>query len=255
MVRSGFAVAMIALVLAAGALVAAGDDALSLPGYVDFDMKTISGGMKPQVEVNLPKALLRVAAAAMVQEQPDLMEVLDALELIRVQVYEAPSGEAAPEGGVTEPVVPAAPVNPGSDTLDVALARLQEDSGWMQTIKVQEDGETESVQVFMKAGENGNVQGLAVFVNDLPESLVFVNIAGDIQPELLGKAVAFATQGKMDISQLGALLEQSMGGAVSGVPGAPTAPVAPSAPAPVPPGVAEAPVEVAPVEVAPGETP
>ncbi len=244
MVRSGYAFAMVALVLAVGAPTAVGDAAMSaLPGYVDFDMKAIAGGVKPQVEVNLPKALLRVAAAAVAQEQPDLVEVLNSLELIRVQVYEAPSAEAAPEEVAGGPV---APVKLGSDTLDLALAKLQQDSGWMQTVKVQEDGETESVQVFMKTGENGNVQGLAVFVNDLPETLVFVNIAGDIEPEMLGKVAAFATQGQMDLSQLGVMLQQGMGAAVPGVPGAPTAPAVPAAPAPTAPGVVEAPVEVAP---------
>lgn len=191
--------------------------AAKAPGYVEFDAKSLFGGAAPKVEVNLPKALLRVAAAAVQLDQPEFSAVLNSLDVIRVQVYE--------QDGVAPQVETTAPVEVDTTAFDTALAGLRQDPAWMQTVKVQEGQADESVNGFVKVGDDGHVQGLAVIVNDLPKTLVFVNIVGNIEPESLGKVLAYAMQGHVDVTEFRNLFGQGIAGIVP--PGPPSAPSAP----------------------------
>ena len=62
-----------------------------------------------------------------------------------------------------------------------------EGAGWYRILSVLEDDE----QVYLYAREgNGRIVGLTVLVNDGGEEVVLVNIVGDIDPVVLGKALS-----------------------------------------------------------------
>ena len=71
-------------------------------------------------------------------------------------------------------------------SIENAKAEL-ESSGWDRILSVEEDEEL----VYVFAVESGGrIQGVTVLVNDGAEEIVLVNIVGDIDPRVLGRAIA-----------------------------------------------------------------
>lgn len=70
-------------------------------------------------------------------------------------------------------------------SIDGAVERL-EGSGWYRMITVRD--EEESVYV-LALERDGLLQGLSVFVHDGEKEVVLVNIAGDMDPELIGSLI------------------------------------------------------------------
>lgn len=131
---------------------------------------------EPTVEIDLNPALLGWVREAAEGANVEEAQALAGITNIRVHVYEGIGDDA---GAMQKFVV---------DT----SARLERD-GWHLAVKVNEDGE--QVRVYMKpltagAGATpGSIGGLVVMVTDEGASgeSVFINVAGAIQPEQLGR--------------------------------------------------------------------
>jgi hypothetical protein len=161
--------------LLAAALLAVTATANAQQGYFSFD--DIPGvDAEPTVEVDLNPALLNFVGEAAKPADPNVAQVLAGITNIRVRVYEGIGDDIAAMTRFVE------------DT----SARLERE-GWQRAVKVNEDGE--QVRVYMKPlapGTNaapGSIGGIVVMVTDegAGDESVFINVAGIIQPEQLGK--------------------------------------------------------------------
>lgn len=159
------------------------------PGFVDIDAAAMVGGIQPNVEVFLDKPLLRVLAGAATDANPEIADLIGQLELIQVKIFEDLAGASI-----------------DLSTKVASLVGELKNEGWSQVVRVPEEGE--SVDVLMLSIEE-RIAGLAVFVVDSDE-WVFVNIVGDIEPELFGKLLARlgpkALAGDIEVEDLGKAL-------------------------------------------------
>jgi hypothetical protein len=142
-----------------------------LPGYVDLSGLGLPAGTEATVEVNLRGALLRLIGAASRSEEPGFAEVVDKLQLIRVQAFPLKDLEATT---VQERIA--------------ALGSRVEQQGWEKVVRVKE--QNEQAHVYLKlSGER--IAGLLVMAVDKSgrggDEVVFVNIVGDIDPEQIGR--------------------------------------------------------------------
>ena len=144
-------------------------------GYFSFD--DIPGvDAEPSVEVDLNPALLGFVNEAAKGVDGDVAQALAGITNIRVRVYEGIGNDI---GAMLKFV---------EDT----STRLERE-GWHRVVKVNEDGE--QVRVYMKPLTPGNgsppgsIGGLVVMVTDegASDESVFINVAGIIQPEQLGR--------------------------------------------------------------------
>jgi hypothetical protein len=119
------------------------------------------------VDVNLEGSTLLIAAGAMEDQDPRLKELVSSLTRVRVQV-------GSVEGA--DPAIVA-------DRIAGAVAQL-EAQGWTRVVQV-EDG-TERVYVYSMDGGDGTIAGITALVNDGGHEAVVANIAGSIDPVLLG---------------------------------------------------------------------
>ncbi len=131
---------------------------------------------EPTVEIDLNPALLGWVVEAGKGADIAEAQALAGITNIRVHVYEDIGDDIA---GMREFVE--------------ETSRRLEREGWHRAVKVNEDGE--QVRVYMKplaAGAGaapGSIGGLTVMVMDegTGDEAVFINIAGTIQPEQLGR--------------------------------------------------------------------
>ncbi len=141
-------------------------------GYFSFD--DIPGlDSEPTVEIDLGPDMMRFfgeAAKGSVQDTTGLEGVTN----VRVRVYE---GIGDSEAELLKFV---------DDT-----SRTLESAGWSSVIRVNENGER--VRIFMKpatgGANSGNIAGITLMVVDTGggDEAVFINVAGDIKPEQLGR--------------------------------------------------------------------
>jgi hypothetical protein len=144
-------------------------------GYFSFD--DIAGlDSEPTVEIDLGPDMMRFFGEAAKESVQDTTG-LEGVTNVRVRVYE---GIGDSEAELLKFV---------DDT-----SRTLESSGWRSVIRVNEGGER--VRIFMKpapsgAGQGG-IEGITLMVVDTGggDEAVFINIAGDIQPEQLGRIAA-----------------------------------------------------------------
>lgn len=144
-------------------------------GYFSFD--DIPGvDSEPTVEVDLNPALLGFVNEAARGADVAEARALDGITNIRVRVYEDIGDDVAAM----------------QEFVEEASRRLERE-GWHRAVKVNEDGE--QVRIYMKplaAGANaapGSIAGIVVMVTDegAGSESVFINVAGTIQPEQLGR--------------------------------------------------------------------
>jgi hypothetical protein len=136
----------------------------SLPGYFAIEeLGVFAGG-------ELRGAMAKLISAAAASEDPGFSAAMDKIHRIRVQVGSVadrdPSGVRA--------------------VIDGAVTRL-EGAGWYRMITVRDEGE--SVNVLALEG-GGLLRGLSVLVHDGDDEVVLVNIAGDMDPELIGSLIS-----------------------------------------------------------------
>jgi hypothetical protein len=141
----------------------------NLPGYFAIEGLGVFADGELEVDIDLRGPMAKIVAAATAAEDPQFSAAMEKIQRIRVQV-----GSIA---GRDEPSIRA--------TIDGAVDR-PEGSGWYRMITVRD--EEESVYV-LALERDGLLRGLSVFVHDGEEEVVLVNIAGDMDPELIGSLI------------------------------------------------------------------
>lgn len=179
------------IVLGPSGLLAGPQDAKSHPGCVDINWSKAVGDKEPSVQVSLEPALLKLMASAGEEVDPDVVELVKDLSYVRVIMYEDLSDGT-------------------SDVTEVVVTQVEalQDDGWSPVVKVRED-EEETVDVLMKV-DGETIVGFVIFVAE-PDELVFVNIAGTMDPEIfgpkLGAVVGKLSGGDLELGDLNGLLE------------------------------------------------
>jgi hypothetical protein len=161
--------------LLVGGLLAVGNGANAQAGYFAFD--EIPGiDSEPSVEIDLGPEMMRFFGEATKGAQAPTG--LEGITNVRVRVY-----QGVTQGGETEVL----------KFIDDTSRTLERD-GWRSVVRVNEDGER--VRIFMKiaaSGANeGSIEGLTVMVVDTggDNEAVFINVAGAIKPEQLGRVAS-----------------------------------------------------------------
>ena len=149
----------LALTLAACGLTAPRGSA----GYADLESLGI-GDTDRVMTLSIGPALLRFAAAH-IEDEPEVKELLKSLDGVRIRIYEI-DGDA---GRVAA-------------RIDTMSLHLQED-GWEPVMLVRDDNET--VHMLLRTNE-GRIQGMTVLVSDGVSEAVLVNLMGDIRPQQFG---------------------------------------------------------------------
>jgi len=133
------------------------------------------------VDIDLEGTTLQIAAGAMEDQDPRLMELVSNLTRVRVQ--------AGDVEGLDHQVV--------ADRVSAAAAELLR-TGWRQLIRV-EDAD-EKIYIFSVDGPDGRIAGLTALVSEGGKEAVVANLAGSIDPVLLGSVMA--RLGEVDFDQL-----------------------------------------------------
>jgi Domain of unknown function (DUF4252) len=142
----------------------------SLPGYFAIEELGIFAAGELEVDIDLRGAMAKIVAAAAANEDPQFSAAMERIQRIRVQVGSIGGRDAS---GVRA-------------AIDSAVKKL-EGSGWYRTVTVRD--EEESVNVL--ALESGELlRGLSVLVDDGEGEVVLVNIAGDMDPEVIGSLIS-----------------------------------------------------------------
>ncbi len=149
-------------------------------GYYPVEELGILEPENLEVDVNLHGSTLLIAAGAMEDQDPRLKELVSNLTRVRVQV-------GSVEG--LDPQVVA-------DRIGSAVAQL-EAQGWVRVVSV--ESESERIYIYSIDGSDGNIAGLTAMVSDGGEEAVVANLAGSIDPVLLGNMIS--RLGEMDLSQ------------------------------------------------------
>jgi hypothetical protein len=146
-------------------------------GYFPFD--DIPGlDSEPTVQIDLDPELMKLFGSAAKGADEEVASVFAGITNVRVRVYENIADGA--QAGLVKFV---------EDT-----SRTLERDGWKSVVRVNEDGER--VRIFMKLAAGGaaagKIEGLTVMVIDTGGSneAVFINVAGDIEPERLGRVAS-----------------------------------------------------------------
>ena len=124
-----------------------------------------------EVDVNLHGSTLLIAAGALEAQDPRLKELVSSLTRVRVQVGNAER---------LDPQIVA-------DRIAGAVAQL-EAQGWVRIASVDSDGE--KIYIYSIDGSDGNVAGLTALVSEGTEEVVVANLAGSIDPVLLGTMIS-----------------------------------------------------------------
>jgi hypothetical protein len=159
------------LAVAVGLLLAPG--AFSQPAPLDLGRLDAFFDEEPTVEVNLTGSLLRLAAAATAEDEPETSAIIEGLDAITVRIYPLSSAIA----GL------------GDDLSDIGH-QLEAD-GWQTFVRVRDnDSEDEGAEdVWIYVREEGEAfGGLVVMALDQAEDqAAFVVIDGLIEPDQIGR--------------------------------------------------------------------
>ena len=118
--------------------------------------------------LSLGPALLSLAASV-IEDDPETEALLRSLEGVRVKLYKVEPGSAE------------------AVSLDLSnMSRDLVEQSWEPVVLVQEEGESTHMLVKM---EGEQIRGLAVLTSD-GEEVVFVNVMGDLQPEMFNRTIA-----------------------------------------------------------------
>jgi len=146
------------------------------PGYIDFDNLSFFKGKEKKVEVSIKSPLLKFVSTAASKENPELSELLQNLQLIKVNVFEIDATEFDEVKSIIQ-----------------STSKELESKNWENIVRVKE--KEEQVEIFTNFSDD-QLSGFVIMVVNNKEA-VFVNIIGNIDPEQLGKL-----GGKFDIPKL-----------------------------------------------------
>ena len=138
------------------------------PGYVDFgDLSSFETG-EGVTEVYLEENLLKMVGKIAKESEPDVMELLNGLKLIKVNSFEV------------------------NDKNEAQLLKRMEEinkklegKSWQRIVR--RIAKDESAYVYVRTGDSDKFTGLVVLALDKPGEAAFVNIVGDINLETIGK--------------------------------------------------------------------
>lgn len=156
------------------------------PGYVDLSAFGEIAGGEEVVEIHLTQPLLSIAKWAVMEEDPELAEMLGSLKLLHVNVYSFALGK---EKSL-------------ADRVDAVSSRLGSD-GWQRIMKVNRPDERWDIHV--KMDESGGSEGAPLF-----NGLVIVGMGGEDAEMRYGdgdeiEAVFVNVVGDLDFAQLSKL--------------------------------------------------
>lgn len=140
------------------------------PGYIDFAKFGLGAGEEPTVEINLRGPMLKLAAAASDDDDPELGSMLSGLEGIYVRTYQL--DDRSPSG------------------FDKAIASISQHlqaSGWETIVKVREPDERAHIAIKMDGDKIVGMTVVALDEKDRDEGVVFINIVGTIDLAKVGR--------------------------------------------------------------------
>jgi hypothetical protein len=149
------------------------------PGQVDFGKFTPTANGGQFVEVQVDSNLLSLAAKVVEKQQPDAAKLLRSVQLVHVNVI-----------GLTDK---------NRADLEKRVREIRHDldtQGWDHNVAVQEK-KGQDVGIYTKTRGGEALAGLAITVIDPNDSVVLINIVGDIRPEQVA-----ALADKLDIKPL-----------------------------------------------------
>ncbi|MGH7994062.1 MAG: DUF4252 domain-containing protein [Limisphaerales bacterium] len=135
------------------------------PGQVDFGKFTPPGDGGQFVEIQVNSNLLSLAAQVVEKQQPDAAKLLRNVQLVHVNVI-----------GLTDE---------NRTEMQKRIRQIRHDldaGGWDHNVAVQ-DKDGQDVGVYTKTRGGEALAGLAITVIDPKDSVVLINIVGDIRPD------------------------------------------------------------------------
>jgi len=158
------------------------------PGYVDLSAFGEIAGGEEVVEIHLTQPLLSIAKWAVMEDDPELAEMMGSLKLLHVNVYSFATGK---EQSLSERVD--------------AIGKQLSAKGWERIMKVNRPDERWDVHV--QLDENGGSEGAPLFTG-----LVIVGMGGEDAEMRYGdgddvEAVFVNVVGQLDFAQLSKLGE------------------------------------------------
>ena len=140
------------------------------PGYVDFAKFGLGDGEEATVEINLRGPMLKLAAAASDDDDPELGAMLSGLEGIFVRTYAL--DDRSPSG---------------FDKAIASISQHHQSSGWETIVKVREHDERAHIAIKMDGDKIVGMTVVALDEKDRDEGVVFVNIVGTIDLAKVGR--------------------------------------------------------------------
>jgi hypothetical protein len=143
-------------------------DVTKEPGYVDFGDFTAFENSTKVTEVILDEDLLSVLATMSDVDDPNIMEILNGIKLVKANVYEI-----------------------SEENKDLLKQRIDEvdsklsNTSWKRIVKTK--GEDEIANVYIKLNNDKKIIGLVVTNFEKGGEAAFVNIVGNIDLATIGK--------------------------------------------------------------------
>ena len=156
------------LVLFTFTLFAQSTDVTNEPGYVDFGDLTKFESSTGVTEVYLDEDLLSTLAEISTDEDPNAMEILEGLKLVKANVFEVSDNNKSE-------------IEAKVSSIDSKLMS----SNWKRIVKTR--SEDEMTNVYIKQDNNKKIVGLVVASVEGDGEAAFVNIVGNIELAKLGK--------------------------------------------------------------------
>jgi len=149
-------------------LAAQSTDVTKEPGYVDFGDLVKFESSSGVTEVILDEDLLSVLAELSTDEDPNVMEILTGLKLVRANVFEVNEKNKSELEAMVK-------------SIDSKLIS----SNWKRIVKTRSDDEI--ANVYIKQDGNKQIVGLVVTSIGDDDEAAFVNIVGTIDLATIGK--------------------------------------------------------------------
>lgn len=143
-------------------------DVTKEPGYIDFGDLTKFEKSTGVTEVILDEDLLSILAEISTEEDPNVMEILNGLKLVKANVFEvSEQNQAELEAKV--------------NSIDSKLMS----SDWKRIVRTRSDDEI--ANVYIKRNNNKEIVGLVVTTLEKNDEAAFVNIVGKIDLATIGR--------------------------------------------------------------------
>lgn len=140
------------------------------PGYVDFAKFGLGAGEEATVEVNLRGPMLKLAAAASDDDDPELGAMLDGLDGIFVRTYAL--DDRSPEA---------------FEKAIASISKHMQETGWETIVRVRERDERAHIAIKLSGDDIIGMTVLAMDDKDKDNEVVFVNIVGTIDLDQIGR--------------------------------------------------------------------